>query len=105
MTKPTMPHVGAIGFEIFIETGLDLAAATSIAINYVKPDGTTGAFVAVAASKAASRSNTRYGARYVTTAATDLDQFGTWQLQVDATLPSGWDGPGHVADMEVGPAL
>lgn len=105
MTKVTMPHVGAIGFEIFVETGLDLDTATAIAINYVKPDGATGAFTGTAASKAAARGNTRYGAQYVTTLATDLDQAGTWQLQVDATLPSGWSGPGHVAEMEVGAAL
>lgn len=101
----TKAHVGAIGFELFIETGLDLSSASAILFKFRKPSGATGQFTAVAATKPAPRSNTRYGAKYITASASDFDQAGAWEFQVVATLPSGYNGPGQVATLEVGEAL
>ena len=105
MSAPKKPHVGVIGFEIFIETQLDLDTATTLEIKYKKPDGSSGTFTAVKETKTAPRSNTRYGLKYITTAVGDLDQAGDWEVQAHVVLPSGWTGPGLVAIMPVGVAL
>ena len=98
------PHVGAIGFEIWIETRLDLTTASSIKFRYRKPDESVGEFVATFDNRAGPRSSTRYGAKYITTGASDLDQAGEWEFQVLVTLP-GFTGPGEIATLEVGEAL
>lgn len=103
--QPNNPSVGATGFEIFIETKLDLTGAASIAIAYRKPDGATGSWTATAHSKDTARSNTRYGARYITANANDLDQADEWELQVVVTGLDGFTGPGAIAKMTVEEAL
>lgn len=97
-------QVGMIGVEIFLETGLNLATASGISINYRKPDGATGSFTGTAATKPAPRDNTRYGAKYVTASADDLDQVGEWEFQVSVVM-TGFTGAGEVATLMVNEAL
>ena len=104
MTHRTNPSVGVVGFEIWVETFLDLATATLIKFNCKKPDKTMASFTATAFDKTGPRSNTRRGARYVTTAASDLDQAGEWEVQVVPTMP-GFNGPGMIAKFTVEAAL
>jgi len=88
-TLPTPDvYVGDIGFQIFIATGVNVEAATTKKIRYRKPDNTEGEWVASATSK-----NSLYGVEYVTTADTDIDQAGTWVLDVElSALPPGFTG-------------
>lgn len=100
------PTAGAIGFEIRVETVLDLSTATSVKIKYRKPDASTGEWIANAASwtadadSIAPKGTTTYGARYVTASAADLDQVGEWELQVSVVMP-GFTGAGQIARLTV----
>jgi hypothetical protein len=94
------PTAGAIGFEIFIVTGLNLATATDCSIWYEKPGGGTGSWTAEAHSAADDDGVLRYGARYVTTAADDLDEHGDWRLQVGVEMP-GFTGRGKPTKLKV----
>ena len=104
MSRSIKPTAGATGFEIFIETKLDLSTASGISIKYRKPDGTTGSFTGTAETKAAARSKERFGAKYVTSSASDLDQAGEWEFQVSVVMPT-FAGAGLIDVLEVGEAL
>lgn len=93
------PVVGDIGFEIFIATGLDLTTATDVKISYRKPSATEGSWTAEAHTLDGA-----YGARYITTQATDLDEPGNWNLQVAVEMP-GFTGRSQIATMKVVEAL
>lgn len=89
------PSVGAIGFEIFIATGLDLSTASEVQIRFQKPSGDAGSWTAEAYTKDGT-----YGARYVTTDADDLDEPENWKLQVWVEMPS-FTGGSQIATMKV----
>jgi len=93
------PVEGAVGFEIFIATGLDLAAATEITIHYEKPSGAVGSWTATADVKDGA-----YGATYITASEDDLDEVGTTKLQVGVIMP-GFSGRGAIATLKVLAAL
>lgn len=83
-------HVGDIGtiFERTVkdqsDVVVDCSAATVKKLIFKKPDGT------VVEKTAAFTTNGADGKlRYTTTALTDLDQAGPWQLEVYVELPSG----------------
>lgn len=97
------PVVGAVGFAIFIDTGLDLSSASSVKIRYQKPGGDTGEWTAEDHIEEID-GETVYGARYVTTDAADLDEEGTWTLQVHVVM-STFTGAGWPAKLKVLPAI
>jgi len=106
MKQANKPHVGAVGFEIWIETKIDLAGASSISFRVRKPDETSASFSpAISDNRDGPRSTTRYGARYVTADASDLDQAGEWEIQVVPVGLGGFTGPGEIATFDVGEAL
>ena len=63
--------------EIELETGIDLSTATSLAIAFKKPDGTTGSWPA-------SENGTK--ATVEVDATGQLDQSGVWVFQVVAVI-------------------
>lgn len=105
MSSETKAHVGAIGFEIFVETFLDLTGATVCELRCEAPSGATKTFTATPHSISGPRGRTRYGARYITINAADLDEAGDWNVQAYAELPSGWKGPGREDVLPVGRAI
>jgi hypothetical protein len=92
-------YVGAVGFEIFMDTNLDLTGAASVAIRYRKPDNTDGEWAAAVYQK-----DGEWGIRYITIA-DDLDQAGEWDLQVEVNGFSGYTGPSTKAVLQVGRPL
>ena len=92
-------HEGDIGFQIFIDTDVDCSGATSLKIDYQKPDGSAGTWPATAMVK-----DGQDGVYYVT-AEGDLDQAGVWLLQVDIAELGGFTGSGRITTMLVGRAL
>jgi len=80
-------QVGDIGTIIRYTTTTDISGASTLTLKYLKPDGSGST---IAGEWTASVYST-YSAQYTTTAATDLDQEGTWILQVYADL-AAWAG-------------
>ena len=80
-------HVGDIGTPVRYTTTTDISDASTLTLKYLKPDGSGST---IAGEWTASVYAT-YSAQYTTTAATDLDQEGTWILQVYADL-AAWAG-------------
>jgi len=97
------PVEGAIGYEIFIETGLDISAASEVLIHYLKPDGETAGEWTAEADEREVDGETLYGAVYVTEEG-DLDADGDWQLQVGVTMPA-FTGRGRITKLRVLEAL
>jgi hypothetical protein len=92
------PVVGDVGFQIFINTGLDLSTANDVIIYVEKPSGAADSWVAEAYTLDGA-----YGARYITLGG-DLDESGNWRLQVGVDMP-GFTGRGQIAVMKVIEAL
>ena len=88
-------HVGDIGTIIRYTTTTDLSGNSALKLKYKKPDGTTGEWTATVYST--------YSAQYGTTEATDLDQAGSWKLQVYVEMVS-WKGHSEEKTFEVLPA-
>jgi len=84
-------YVNEIGLTIILDAGQDITGATGITIEVQKPDGTT-----------ASWSAEVYDSQYVkyVTVEDDLDQVGTYKLQIELTL-SGWTGRGNTTSIRV----
>ena len=80
-------QVGDIGTIIRYTTTTDVSNASTLTLKYLKPDGSGST---IAGEWTASVYAT-YSAQFTTTAATDLDQEGTWILQVYADL-AAWTG-------------
>ena len=80
-------HVGDIGTIMRYTTTTDVSGASTLTLKYLKPDGSGST---IAGEWTASVYST-YSAQFTTTAATDLDQEGTWILQVYADL-AAWAG-------------
>ena len=74
-----MIYVGDIGVEINYNCLEDISAATLLQLNYRKPGGDTGFWVAVADGTQALK--------YVTAAIADLDRAGLWRIQPYIELP------------------
>jgi hypothetical protein len=89
-------YKGDIGLAITLDLGESIAAATALKIHYKKPSGTTGTWTAVLSGTTALA--------YTTTAASDIDEGGSWQLQAAFTL-SGWTGHSTIATMAVSEPL
>jgi len=84
--------VGAIGVELFLITDIDMSPASSLAIDYEKPDGTTGSFSgASAAQRQDEYGNDRYGVLYVTQT-DNIDQDGEWKVWARATNLGSFTG-------------
>ena len=83
---------GTIGQKIILSVGVDISAATTRQIKYRKPDGTTGAWTAIEESTTSIS--------YTTTAVTDLNISGTWQLQAYVITPS-WTTHGEIVRLKV----
>ncbi len=105
MSHPKQATVGVIGFEIWVETFLDLAGATSLAIKAKPPIGAAKSFTGTLLNKSGPRATTRYGVKYVTAAVGDLDEAGDWEIQAVVTGLGSFTGPGEIAIMIVGKAL
>lgn len=88
--------VGAIGQKIILNVEADISAATTRQIKYEKPDGTSGYWTAVEESTTSIS--------YTTTAATDLNLDGNWELQAYVVTPA-WTDHGNIARMLVKKAL
>jgi hypothetical protein len=84
-------YVGDIGTEIILDAKEDISTATTVEIRYKKPDGTTGAWTGAVY-------DTTKG-RYVTVSG-DLDQAGSWYLQLYVVLPS-WSGHGETVAVTI----
>ena len=74
-----MVYVGDIGVEIVYDCLEDISAATVLRLNYRKPGGDIGSWVAVADGIQALK--------YTTAAITDLDRAGLWRIQPYIELP------------------
>ena len=85
-------YVGDIGTEIILDALTDISSQTVLQIKYKKPDKTTGFW------PASVQDTTK--AKYVT-AEGDLDQAGTWQLQIYVELSGGWKGHGEATKLVV----
>lgn len=85
-------NVGAIGQKIILNVGVNIAAATTRWIEYLKPDGTSSYWTAV--------QETTTSISYTTTAATDLDVSGSWQLQAYVVTPT-WTDHGCICRLTV----
>jgi hypothetical protein len=84
-------YLNDIGTEIILDSGEDISGQTTLEIKYKKPEGDTGTWTA-------SVYNTNY-AKY-TTVDGDLDEIGTWTVQIYVVLPS-WTGHGEAAQFKV----
>jgi len=90
-------YVGDVGTVIELDAGIDLSSQTSIAINVRKPDGSEVVWTATVRGSDPTKA-------YHVAAAGDLDQAGTYLLQLAATLtgPAGtWTGLGRTAILRV----
>jgi len=72
--------VGDIGVQFKLNATIDLSSQTTLQIKYQKPDKTTGFWVATV-------SGTNY-AVYTTKTENDLDDPGTWILQIYVITPT-----------------
>lgn len=83
-------YVGQIGVVFTFDTdataqGIDLSAASTVEINYRKPDDITGSWTGTVNVDEVS---------YTTTTADDLDQAGPWYFQVHV-VGTGYDALGE----------
>jgi hypothetical protein len=85
-----------IGVQFQLNTGINIATATTANIHYRKPSGTTGSFTGATASGT--------HVVYTTTDATQLDEAGVWELQAYVVTPS-WTLRGTIAKIRVVEAL
>lgn len=81
---------GQIGVTIRLSLGIDITAAGAARIHFKKPDGTQGTWTAAVDNGAIGT------IVYVTTAAADLDQGGTWFFN------GGWNPDVPAADIHYG---
>jgi hypothetical protein len=77
-------YVGDVGTELSFDIGVDGADVSSAIVYYIKPSGKKGSWVATPVS-----GETRV---YYVVVSGDLDESGTYQLQLKVTLSSGWSG-------------
>ena len=84
--------VGDLGVKIILDCGTSIAAATTRTIKYRKPGGEVKSWTGT--------QETTTTISYTTTAATDLDEAGTWQLQAYVVTPS-WTLSGRIARLKV----
>ena len=85
-------HREDVGTELVVDVGETITGATSLKINYRKPDGTIGSWNAI-----------EYDSThivYTTLSTTDLDQAGTWEIQAYVKV-GGWEGSGKWAKLVV----
>ena len=82
-------HVGDIGTIIRYTTTTDVSGASTLTLKYLKPDGSGST---IAGEWIASVYSTM-SAQFTTTAVTDLDQEGTWLLQVSSPGRRSWERP------------
>ena len=85
---------GDVGTIIRLDTGTDLSSATVMKIEYTKPGGSTGEWLA-------QRDPNDVNAMFYKTLSGDLDQSGTWALRAYVELPD-WKGHGEEVRMMVG---
>jgi hypothetical protein len=85
-------YVNDIGTEIILDTGVDISGAIVLKVEFRRPDGSVGSWVAAEDSV-----NTRL--KYVTLAG-DLKQAGVWKLQGYVELDN-FKGRTATVDMEV----
>lgn len=67
-------YKGDIGRKFILDADENITTATVVELRYIKPDGTTGTW-------SGSVENLKY-AFYITQDANDLDQTGTWRVQL-----------------------
>lgn len=73
-----MIFLGDYGTEIVLDTKQDLTSATSVKIRYKKPSGNVGEWTATVTDT----TKVKY-----TTASGDIDEAGTWEIQVVVEFP------------------
>lgn len=83
-------YVGDIGFQLFVQTGVDVTPASAVSIRYTKPDGTTGSWTGTATSIDFG-DGPKNGVQRITESG-DLDQAGTWRLDVLVSGLAGFTG-------------
>jgi hypothetical protein len=83
--------VGDVGTDIILDAGEDITAQTTLLIKYKKPSGLTGSWSATVYQTTKGK---------YTTVSGDLDESGTWKLQLYVVLPA-WSGHGEVAKLPV----
>lgn len=98
------PHVGDAG-TVFVVTCrdqdhqvIDISGATSMSIQFEKPDGTT------LTKAAAFFTDGTDGKLQCTTTADDLDQEGEWDMQAYINKP-GWAGYTDIMSFRVDPTI
>ena len=84
-------YVGDYGTEVILDTGSNVSTSTVRKIQYEKPDGTSGEWVASV-----------YNENYIkyTTQQDDIDQAGKWKFRAYIEMPT-WVGYGTVATKEI----
>lgn len=86
-------YKGDIGTKIRLNAGVDLSLASSVQIKYRKPNGTEGYWAGTVESL--------YYASYTTTAVTDLDVAGKWEVQLYISGLGSWTGYGGISSFYV----
>jgi hypothetical protein len=98
------PHVGDDGTPFIMvcrdqnHVIIDISTATSLAIVFQKPDGTTVEKAAILTGDGTD------GCFQCSTVADDLDQDGLWLAQGKVTLPA-WSGSTDIVAFTVDPAI
>ena len=90
-----MIYEGSLGVVIVLDTGIDLASATSVRIRYKKPNGVRGSWV----GDVYESTKIKY-----TTISGDLNVSGNWRIQAYAVLPT-WTGFGTICTFPVSKPL
>lgn len=85
-------YTGDVGTVIKLDTKEDISSSTDVRIIYEKPDGTSTEWIATI--------NGSSYVQYITTSTSDLDQAGTWTVQVYVDLGS-WVGHGESTHFKV----
>lgn len=85
-------HEGDVGVEITYDVGEDISAGSNFKLKYRKPNGQKGELTAVLSGTTA--------AKYVTSAASILDQPGEWEFQLYLELP-GWKGHSEIKNTTI----
>jgi hypothetical protein len=82
-------YVNQTAFTVRLTTGENIAGATELLIKYIKPDGTTGSWVAT------ENDATEGIIEYTMADADQLDQVGWWTFWAYVTFSDGSIGAGE----------
>ena len=84
-------YVGDIGTDIILDTGMDLAGATTLKMKYKKPNAVIGEWTGTVTATTKIKHTSLAG---------ELDVAGKWVLQAYVVI-AGWTGHGESVNMTV----